>query len=442
MATSLISENYVSTNSSSTEKKRYALASLSNRGIHQFALPLLGNISGQRLDLREQGELVAILEPDAVRARVFQERYPHSAPRYDCLRTLIAETSPDTVIVAGPDHTHAEQILIALEGGCDVIAEKPMVISSEEARRVLVMERATGRRVKVGFNMRYMPGHRIIKRLIAEGRIGRVINIEFNYNLDTFHGASYFRRWNRRRALSGSLAIHKCCHHLDLAQWWADSWPRAVFAFGALNYYGPKGAHRPEAGAGAEACPCFKRWHAASEPVKDEHASSNSPIPYPLQYPEPLSIYDREIDVEDTYASVVRYDSGAMLSYSCNFSTPWEGYQLGINGTRGRIETRHYVSPQRCSFPVPEREEIRLLSLFGENETIPIPRILGAHGGSDADILRDLFIAPGRESQKLGLVADSVAGAYAVANGEAFHLACQSLSGVTITRFELCTRQI
>ena len=73
--------------------------------------------------------------------------------------------------------------------------------------------------MRVAFNYRYTPTHKMIKRMISDGKLGRITNIEFIYNLDTFHGASYFYRWNRSRSHSGGLCIHKCCHHFDLINW-------------------------------------------------------------------------------------------------------------------------------------------------------------------------------------------------------------------------------
>ena len=38
-----------------------------------------------------------------------------------------------------------------------------------------------------------------IKELVLEGKVGRVTSIDLNWYIDTFHGASYFKRWNRLR---------------------------------------------------------------------------------------------------------------------------------------------------------------------------------------------------------------------------------------------------
>src|SRR5690606_1947854 len=116
---------------------------------------------------------------------------------------------------------------------------------------VLKAEQESSGELVVAHNYRYGTLSRRIKEFLMEGKLGRITNVEFVYNLDTFHGASYFYRWNRERKNSGGLSIHKSVHHIDLINWFLDSVPETIFAFGALNYYGPNGAHRPRSADGS-----------------------------------------------------------------------------------------------------------------------------------------------------------------------------------------------
>ena len=49
-------------------------------------------------------------------------------------------------------------------------------------------------------------------------------------------------------------------------------------------------------------------------------------------------VFRPELDIEDTMNVIVRYDTGATLSYSVNAFNSWEGYQIAFNGTQGRLE--------------------------------------------------------------------------------------------------------
>ncbi len=417
-------------------KTRYAICGLSCRGIYHFVLPLLGKNHPGGPNFNETSELVAVLDIDEPRVRGFYEKADVQIPFYlpEGFDRMIAETKPDVILVVSQDYSHCEYIVKGLRAGCDVIVEKPMVINGEQVRAVQAAERETGKSVRVAFNYRYTPTHKMLKRMIMEGKLGRITNVEFTYNLDTFHGASYFYRWNRERSKSGGLCIHKCTHHFDLINWFLGDVPAEVFAYGALNYYGPKGAHRPYDAKGnplpsvkeRENCPYFKKHYDGK--CKPEDAApvtgwDTYSLPYDKQYPpdQKRYIYDSAIDIEDTYSALVRFKSGASMSYSCNFSTPWEGYVLGINGTEGRVEISHHSNPDPTgkTAPAEEKSVIDFYPLFGGKQVIEILPVSGGHGGADFTIQNDLFGKPSQESLDLKLVAGSAEGASSVAIGEA-----------------------
>ena len=418
------------------KKTRYALCGASTRGVYHFALPLLGLNRSDGPNFDDQADLAAVLDIDSVRFETFMGKIKRRIPFYPSadLKRMLAEIRPDVLLVASPDYTHAEYIVAGLEAGCDVIVEKPMVIDSAQIRAVQTAERRTGKQVRVAFNYRYAPMHKALKRIILEGKLGRITNVEFTFNLDTWHGSSYFYRWNRERAKSGGLSIHKCCHHFDLITWWLGDTPEWVFAFGALNYYGQNGALRPRDEEGRpldpvaekRACPVFDKYYADKNTPEDNALRpgwDGYNLPYDVQYPPNRHryIYDAAINIEDTYSAVARYHGGASLSYSCNFCTPWEGYILGINGTKGRVEIVHHSNPDPTggTAPAEDRGIIAFYPLFGGKEEIVIPPVPGGHGGADYTMQRDLFDRVCDESRELNLVAGSAEGAVSVAMGEA-----------------------
>lgn len=433
------------------KKRTYAMAGLSVRGIYAFALPLLGRASSfGNNDFSGDSEIVALVEPDSARARRFAEVVGREFPVYhpEDFERMVAERSPDAVIVTGPDFTHHQYIVSSLASGRDVVTEKPMVISSAEARSVLSAEKSSGRHVFMAHNYRYMPLMQELKRQVLSGRIGRVTNMEFVFNLDTFHGSSYFFRWNRQRKNSGGLNIHKCCHHFDLINWLIGDHPETLCAFGRRNYYGPDGAHRPRDPGGAplspaetkQNCPYFQRHYAENYSATGNDIGTGWDefrIDYDLQYPpdEPRYIYDDVIDIEDTYGALFEYRKGAIVTYSCNFSTPWEGFVIGINGTHGRIEASHHSNPDPTGRLVRKVAEAKVvvLPLFGGREEIAVAAASGGHDGADPFMQRDLFGTPSAESQRLGLMASSYQGAVAVCQGEGVYRSLSSRQTVRMS---------
>jgi len=401
--------------------RRYAICGVSSRAIHTYIKPLTTVYTAT-------GELVALLDADPLRFDVCRAEVPvtQEVPTYDenSFDALVEATRPDMVMVLGRDDTHAGYILSALDRDLDVIVEKPMVTTAADAARVLETEAASGGTVAVTFNFRNTATHQKIKEMIAAGAVGRITSLDFNSYTDTRHGASYFRRWNRRRECSGGLSVHKCCHHFDLLNWWIDQEPVEVFAYGALNHFGAGGEMNPRKVDGRhcatctdrEVCAYVRRWQDRGDLIN---------VDVPRSYtgsPRNPCCFDSDIDIEDTYTAVIRYSQGVTVSYSANYSCPYEGYRLAINGTRGRIET------QGCRrAPVPMAPQtIDYFPLFGTaKQTIHPLNREGGHGGSDPVILEELFLGPDptREHKVLAGARD---GALAVAMGEGVWRSCQS----------------
>jgi predicted dehydrogenase len=381
-----------------------------------------------------QADIVGLLDIDSRRFEVCKAKYPELAcvPEYgaDDFDKMVEQTKPDVILVTGRDDTHVTYIIKALQHDLDVLSEKPMATTGADCQRIIEAERSSRGKVTVAFNYRYTPIHSRIKELVLEGKVGRITSVDLNWYIDTYHGASYFKRWNRIREQSGGLSIHKSSHHFDLVNWWTGQQPAEVFAFGALNYYGPEGELNPKKEDGRYCATCevkqdchyYMRWSSRGKEihVKDDHigavGAADAQAPY-SEYRADACIYDSQINIEDTYSVNVKYKGGALLTYSVNFSLPYEGYRLAINGTKGRIETMEYHSSGRVPFPVP-KQTIDYFPLFGSKETIHVVHREGGHGGGDVALLEDLFLGPDPR-RSYNILSGSMDGAYSVGMGEA-----------------------
>lgn len=96
----------------------------------------------------------------------------------------------------------------------------------------------------VAFNYRHSVHAMQLKELLAQERVGKITSVDFNWYLNVYHGADYFRRWHGRMAKSGSLWVHKATHHFDLLNWWLNSEPVEVSAYGKLEHYGKNNSFR------------------------------------------------------------------------------------------------------------------------------------------------------------------------------------------------------
>ncbi|MGN6743224.1 MAG: Gfo/Idh/MocA family protein [Amnibacterium sp.] len=397
--------------------KRYALCGLSSRALEHFVRPLRGAPDGPagRPGFSDRTELVAVLDPDAARVQAFNARERlagrREVPHYpaDAIDRMLEETRPDALLVASPDVTHAEHIRAGLRHGLEVVTEKPMTATAEQAAAVLAAAERSRGALRVAHNLRYVQRHQQLKRLVAGGAIGRVVRATLDYRVDTRHGASYFLRWNRRRAMSGGLSVHKSCHHLDLMSWLLDDEPVTVYALGGRSFYGPDGPHRPRDEHG--------------RPVADERAADpywraqRGTGAFPEDSGGRISLYDDEIDIEDTYTSAIAYRGGAHLAYTIDFSSPWEGYSMELIGTHGTLELRHGVELDGRLRP--GGEFLTYSPLFGPRQLHAVAAGDGGHSGADELLQEDLFGDGLDGSAELGLAATPRQGAVAVAAGEA-----------------------
>lgn len=93
----------------------------------------------------------------------------------DSADALVDGSDVDAVVIASPDFTHTDLVLACLRAGKPVLCEKPLAVTAEEARTVVDAEVALGRRlVQVGFNRRFDPGFRDLKKSIDDGSLGAI----------------------------------------------------------------------------------------------------------------------------------------------------------------------------------------------------------------------------------------------------------------------------
>jgi predicted dehydrogenase len=338
---------------------------------------------------------------------------------------MIEQLRPDCVIVTTRDCLHDRYIIRAMELGCDVVSEKPMTTDEVKCRAILDAIERTGRRLTVTFNYRYAPKRSKVKELLASGVIGEVRSVDFEWLLDTSHGADYFRRWHRNKVNSGGLLVHKATHHFDLVNWWIEASPVEVFARGSLDFYGDNG-HGPDGrGERCHGCPAADRCNfhldlAARGGTRELYLECE----HHDGYFRDRCVWSPEIDIEDNMAVNVRYDSGAIMSYHLHAFSPWEGSRIAFNGTRGRLELddaeSSYISGQGLTTEgetLAEGAGIRVHPHFAEAYEVPFERGAGGHGGGDPPLLNDVFRGVGDDP--LGRAADHLDGARSILTGVA-----------------------
>jgi predicted dehydrogenase len=385
----------------------------------------------------DKAELVALCDVSrarmACRNRQIVETFDAEAvPTFhaDEFDRMIRATKPDTVIVTTVDATHHTYLVRAMELGCDAVTEKPMTTDAKKAEAIFDAVERTGRDLRVTFNYRYMSVFTKVAEVVRSGAIGRPTLVDFQWRLDTSHGADYFRRWHREKKHSGGLLVHKSTHHFDLVNWILDASPTTVSAMGSLAFYGEQNA--AERGQPRD----FRRYadgHLDDPFAVDITTGSMKGLYHDAEgdsgYIRDRNVFGGEsewpITSEDTMAVTARYANGALLSYSLVAYSPWEGERLTITGTQGQVEyfgrgTGHIIAGQSDEALTEAQYQgekyIRVQRMFEPPREVAIPEAKGGHGGGDAGVLERVF-NPEAPPDSLGRDADHRAGAASIALG-------------------------
>jgi predicted dehydrogenase len=226
-------------------------------------------------------------------------------PVFTDFDAMLAEAKPDLVIVTTVDSTHDEFIVKGLDAGVDVVTEKPMTTDETKCQAILnAAEKSQGKLI-VALNYRNGIIFSRLKEHLLNEKIGRLTSIDFHWYLNTYHGASYFRRWHGLRDKGGTLLCHKSAHHFDLLNWWIDSEPVEVHAYGGLEHYGH---NNPFRGKRCMDCPHTDKCEFFWDMTKDErmmnlyHANEKYD-----GYIRDNCLWREEIDIFDKMAVQIRY---------------------------------------------------------------------------------------------------------------------------------------
>lgn len=190
--------------------------------------------------LQPRVQIVAVAEPDPVRRELFAARH-QLATEYvftDWRELLSHGRLADALVIATPDQLHVEPAVAALELGYHLLLEKPIAPTAAGVRAIAAAAGRSSGSVTVAHVLRYGPFFSTIKRLLTEGEIGELVNIQHTENIGYWHFAHSYVRGNwRREDESSSMILAKACHDLDLLRWLVGRPCTSVASFGSLKHF-------------------------------------------------------------------------------------------------------------------------------------------------------------------------------------------------------------
>jgi predicted dehydrogenase len=265
------------------------------------------------------------------------------------------------VLIGSTNDHHREHAVAALAAGKHVFCEKPVGISIDDCAAVAAAHAATDRQFVVGFVLRYAPLYRQIKRLVAEGGIGRLVSLEFNETLDFNHGGFIMSDWRRQTRLSGGHLLEKCSHDLDIVNWIVDAPAARVASFGGLAFFTPENAGRAAAiGDDAQGRPAYATWGVGRDGVGP---------------------FSADKDIVDHQVAILEYANGVRASFHTNLNSGLPERRLYLLGTEGaiRADLNHgVIEHRRIGHDTPT-------TTFDQRSTA------GLHGGGDVPMVAELL---------------------------------------------------
>lgn len=195
----------------------------------KFALVGLGRAARHHLmALRVQqkkgrAELIAVADANQAAAdkalHTHAKAYFRDVPIYASLGEILEHCQPDVVAITTPSGSHKALAVEALAAGCHLLVEKPIAMSSEDAREICEAAEKAGKRVALGHVYRYFPLVDQVQHDLKNGRFGRIyygtVQVRWGHDQAYYDSAP----WRGTRAADGGVVMNQSVHALDLMRW-------------------------------------------------------------------------------------------------------------------------------------------------------------------------------------------------------------------------------
>lgn len=164
------------------------------------------------------GNLVAVCDIKQDLAKIVAKQYQCS-PYFSLDELLRREKNLDLVAVCTPNGLHAEHSIKALKAGCNVLCEKPMATTVHDCERMIHIAEETNRRLFIVKQNRFNPPVKAVKKVIEEGRLGKIFNVQvncfWNRNREYYTGSG----WRGKLKMDGGTLFTQYSHFIDLLYW-------------------------------------------------------------------------------------------------------------------------------------------------------------------------------------------------------------------------------
>jgi len=363
------------------------------------------------LKFPEEVQFVAFADTDPERRKLFQQVHGISdVNSFSSWEELLEGPKlADAILICTQDKMHFEPAIKAMEKGYHILLEKPM--SPDPLECIIMGEYAEkyNRVFSICHVLRYTDFFTTIKKIITDGKIGKLMSIQHTENVEHRHQAHSFVRGNwRDSAVSSPMILAKSCHDMDVIQWLVDTDCTKVSSFGSLTHFreenAPEGAPKYclDGCPVKEECPYYapKMYIERDDWVGDVLRSvvssdtSNEGVLRELRKgPYGRCVYQCDNNVVDHQVVNLEFENGVTVAFTMSAFTYEGGRSLKLMGTHGQIRGDM------------DKNIIEVTSFITrETEIINLDVDMAGHGGGDIGIMRDFvrLVRSGEEKGRTG----------------------------------------
>lgn len=328
-------------------------------------------------------------------------KVPENA-RFTDENEFFKEKRADLLLVATQDKDHYGHCLKGFALGYDIMTEKPLTDSREECEELLAAQQKSGKTALVCHVLRYAPAFLKAAEVIDSGKIGKLVAINALERVGYWHQAhSYVRgNWKNTNA-AAPMILAKCCHDLDLLQYYAKSKCTSISSVGDLVYF--KEENAPEGSTER----CVDCPHKATCPYNAETIyiqiwkNRNCPVdiwPYNVVTTPPITeekllqalkdgpygkcVYRCDNNVVDHQLTTMTFENGVKATLTMTGFTAPGGRRYHFHGTLGELL-------------LDEADNKLTLWQYGEGpEVFDLAQLEDsgyAHGGGDIFLIKKLY---------------------------------------------------
>ncbi len=179
-------------------------------------------------------ELCAVAVADIDVAKVEKIKREYDLIGYLDYREMVQKESPDIVVISLPHFLHKEVAIFCAKNECHILLEKPMALNARECDEILQAASEYGVQLMIGHTQHYFPENEVAKKLIHEGDLGQLVQIN-----ETRH-MNYFKQerpqwFLERDKAGGGIMMNLGAHSIDKVQWLLNTYFSKVMA--NLSYY-------------------------------------------------------------------------------------------------------------------------------------------------------------------------------------------------------------